>query len=167
MKDLNLFLNTYESPVGKLYILSVKNGLVLIAFAMKEVKEMIAKHYPDYEISKDNQINKKMIKYLDSYFNKKKIDIEIPLFMHGTEFQRKVWLELKEIPYGKTISYKELSNNIGIKKGYQAVGQANSRNPFPILIPCHRVIASDGTLGGYSGGLKKKKILLALEGCKF
>jgi methylated-DNA-[protein]-cysteine S-methyltransferase len=167
MNSDNLYLSTYESPVGKLFILSLKKGLVLISFSMSEVKNMIKKYYPDYQILKDNQINTKMIKYFNSYFQKKKIDIEIPLFFHGTEFQKKVWLELKEIPYGSTISYKELAGKVGIKKGFQAVGQANSKNPFPILIPCHRVIATDGSLGGYSGGLKKKKILLELEGYQF
>jgi O-6-methylguanine DNA methyltransferase len=167
MNSENLYLSIYESPVGKLFILSQKNGLILISFSMVEVKKMIKKHYPNHQLLKDNQINKKIVKYFDSYFQKKKIDIEIPLFLHGTEFQRKVWLELKEIPYGSTISYKELAGKVGIKKGFQAVGQVNSKNPFPILLPCHRVIASDGSLGGYSGGLKKKKYLLELEGYKF
>ncbi len=162
-----IYLNTYDSPVGNINILSVDNGLLLIAFNMKEVKKVISQEFSDYEVSKDNKINKKMIKYLDAYFSSKKVSIEIPLFLNGTEFQKKVWLELKEIPYGETISYKELAKRVGIKKGYQAVGQANSKNPFPILLPCHRVINTDGKMGGYSGGLNKKKILLKLEGIEF
>lgn len=160
----SLYLNEYNSPIGSLYMLSSKKGLICLAFSMKEIKDLLKKRFSGFEILKDSAVNKKVIKYLDAYFNGKKISLEIPLFLNGTEFQQKVWLELKEIPYGEVISYKELAERVGLKKGFQAVGQANSKNPFPIILPCHRVVTSDGKLGGYAGGLNKKKALLKLEG---
>ena len=81
----------------------------------------------------------------------------------GTPFQKEVWAELTRIGYGKTISYGELARRVGCPKGPRAVGQANGRNPIPIIVPCHRVLASNG-IGGYGGGLKVKRALLALEG---
>lgn len=82
----------------------------------------------------------------------------------GTAFQRRVWQSLCDIPYGRVISYRELAAQVGSPRAFQAVGQANGRNPLPILIPCHRVIAADGTLGGYSSGVERKRFLLRLEG---
>ena len=81
----------------------------------------------------------------------------------GTEFQRSVWRQLQEIPYGETISYGELARRVGNPKASRAVGSANGANPLPIVIPCHRVIAGNGTLGGFGGGLPMKQTLLALE----
>ena len=84
----------------------------------------------------------------------------------GTEFQQQVWQALQDIPYGETISYATLARNVDNPKGYRAVANANGRNPFSIIIPCHRVIASDGKLGGYTGGLDNKEYLLAIEGVR-
>ena len=93
--------------------------------------------------------------------------LDLPLdFSMGTEFQQKVWRALQEIEYGETISYATLAQRVDSPKGFRAVAQANGKNPFSIIVPCHRVIASDGKLGGYTGGLDKKEYLLALEGVR-
>jgi len=89
---------------------------------------------------------------------------DLPLAPQGTPFQQKVWAALRAIPYGQIRSYKDLARSAGCPRGFQAVGQANRRNPIPILIPCHRVIAADGSAGGYGGGLELKRALLAIEG---
>jgi methylated-DNA-[protein]-cysteine S-methyltransferase len=102
---------------------------------------------------------------LTEYFNRKRKTFELPLEIIGTEFQKKVWDELIKIPYGETISYKELSLRIGNVKSIRAVGKANGSNPLPIVIPCHRVIGANGKLVGYGGGLDVKEKLLRLEGC--
>jgi methylated-DNA-[protein]-cysteine S-methyltransferase len=101
---------------------------------------------------------------LKEYFNSERKEFDIPLDLRGTEFQKGVWEELIKIPYGKTISYKELAIRMGSVKKSRAVGQANSLNPAPIIVPCHRVINSDGKLGGYSCGIEIKELLLELEG---
>lgn len=106
---------------------------------------------------------------LRDYAAGKRKTLDLPLdFSIGTEFQQRVWGALQSIEYGETISYATLAQRVDSPKGFRAVAQANGKNPFSIIVPCHRVIASDGKLGGYTGGLDKKEYLLALEGvsCK-
>lgn len=100
---------------------------------------------------------------LQEYFSGERRRFEVPMDLDGTGFQREVWAQLALIPYGETITYRALAHRVGRPTGYRAVGQANGRNPVPIIVPCHRVVASDG-LGGYGGGLAVKRSLLALEG---
>ncbi len=100
---------------------------------------------------------------LGEYFDGKRREFDLPLGAGGTEFQQRVWAELRRIPFGETISYGELAARIGSPSGSRAVGQANGRNPLPIVVPCHRVISHDGKLGGYGGGLQVKQALLDLE----
>lgn len=90
----------------------------------------------------------------------------LPLDPRGTDFQMRVWQELRRIPWGQTISYAELARRVGRPRASRAVGQANARNPIPLIIPCHRVVAADGSLGGYSAGLDRKRWLLAHEGVR-
>jgi methylated-DNA-[protein]-cysteine S-methyltransferase len=100
---------------------------------------------------------------LREYFAGKRAQFDLLLAPEGTAFQRDVWRQLQEIPYGETISYGELARRVGNPKASRAVGSANGANPLPIVIPCHRVIAGDGTLGGFGGGLPTKQTLIALE----
>lgn len=109
------------------------------------------------------------LQQLTAYFKDERQAFDLPLDISlGTEFQQRVWQQLQKIPHGETISYTTLAQRVGNPKGFRAVANANGKNPFSIIIPCHRVIASDGKLGGYTGGLDKKTYLLALEGvtCK-
>ena len=101
---------------------------------------------------------------MKEYFNGERKEFDLPLETDGTEFQKKVWAELVKIPFGTTISYKELAGRLGDEKVIRAAARANGVNPTPIVIPCHRVIGSDGSLVGYGGGLKIKEKLLTLEG---
>jgi methylated-DNA-[protein]-cysteine S-methyltransferase len=105
-----------------------------------------------------------IFKQLKEYFNRERKDFDLPLDLRGTDFQKGVWNELRKIPYGKTISYKELAIKMGGETKSRAVGQANALNPTPIVVPCHRVINTGGNLGGYSCGLEIKEKLLELEG---
>lgn len=100
---------------------------------------------------------------LDEYFQGKRTTFSLPFKLTGTPFQLAVWKELQNIPYGQTTSYKEIAQKINKPKAYRAVGMANNKNPLPIIIPCHRVIGSNGKLIGYAGGLKLKNYLLKLE----
>lgn len=101
---------------------------------------------------------------LAEYFAGGRRTFELPLRLEGTPFQRAVWTTLATIGYGETISYAELAARVGRPRAFRAVGQANGANPVPIVLPCHRVIAADGTIGGYGGGLDAKRVLLGLEG---
>lgn len=100
---------------------------------------------------------------LDEYFQGKRTTFSLPFKLTGTPFQLAVWKELQNIPYGQTTSYKEIAQKINKPKAYRTVGMANNKNPLPIIIPCHRVIGSNGKLIGYAGGLKLKNYLLELE----
>ena len=104
---------------------------------------------------------------LEEYFSGNRQNFHLPLDPGGTDFQRRVWQVLTEIPHGKAISYRELARRADCPKGFQAVGKANGKNPLPILIPCHRVIGADGSVGGYSAGLDRKRFLLELEGIEY
>lgn len=108
------------------------------------------------------------IEQLEEYFkgDRQAFDLALDLSL-GTPFQQQVWQALQDINYGQTISYATLARNVDNPKGFRAVANANSKNPFSIIIPCHRVISSDGKLGGYTGGLDKKEYLLGLEGVQY
>ncbi|HVS01597.1 MAG TPA: methylated-DNA--[protein]-cysteine S-methyltransferase [Thermoanaerobaculia bacterium] len=101
---------------------------------------------------------------LEEYFAGRRRAFDLPLAPRGTAFQRATWEQLSRIPWGGAISYGELARRIGRPRGSRAVGQANGANPIPVVVPCHRVVAGDGTLGGYGGGLERKRWLLAHEG---
>ncbi|MCX7833054.1 MAG: methylated-DNA--[protein]-cysteine S-methyltransferase [Ignavibacteria bacterium] len=106
---------------------------------------------------------KECVKQLKEYFNRKRREFNLPLKLEGTEFQKKVWKELMKIPYGKVVSYSYIAEKINSPNSVRAVGNANNRNKFAIIIPCHRVIAKNGTLSGYAAGITKKKWLIDFE----
>ncbi len=114
-------------------------------------------------VERDDEVLQKTRKQINEYFERKRQKFNIPLLMLGTAFQKSVWKALLEIPYGKKASYLELSKSIGSKKAVRAVANANGANSMAIIIPCHRIIGSDGSLTGYAGGLDLKKKLLELE----
>jgi methylated-DNA-[protein]-cysteine S-methyltransferase len=106
---------------------------------------------------------KRANKELQEYFEGRRKTFDLPLVMEGTEFQKKVWKALMEIPYGATCSYKDIAVTIGNEKASRAVGMANNKNPIPIIVPCHRVVGANGKLVGYAGGLNIKEMLLKIE----
>jgi len=147
----------YKTPIGKLGVVETSGAITHILFENSEMLDCEKKETP---------LIKQAGQELAEYFagTRKKFDIEIK--MEGTEFQKKVWRALMKIPYGKTVSYKDIAEKINNPKGMRAVGMANNRNHIPIIIPCHRVIGANGTLIGYAGGLSIKQSLLDLENPK-
>lgn len=121
----------------------------------------------DHSYSKAAKILSLAVRELEAYGRQELRRFTVPLKPQGTEFQKTVWSQLLKIPYGKTISYKELAEKTGNPQAYRAVANANGKNPLCIIVPCHRVIASDQSLGGYSGGVDIKKALLTLESGNF
>ena len=119
---------------------------------------------PDDFAQGETPLIKKALSQIDEYFSGKRKTFNLPLVLYGTDFQIKVWNALQKIPYGETRSYGEIAVKIGNPKACRAVGMANNRNPIAIVIPCHRVIGSDGSLVGFGGGLGVKERLLGLEG---
>ncbi len=130
-------------------------------------EDFISKVLFDFEIPNVEQhkspVVSEAIDQLLAYFDKRLTTFSIPLLFNGTDFMKKVWNALLDIPYGKTVSYKDIACAIGDSKACRAVGMANRSNNLPIFIPCHRVIKSDGSLGGFAGKVDKKQRLIALE----
>ena len=146
----------FDSPIGRLVLES--DGDVLIGIWLPPATGRRNRDTGDIP-----PVLKETATQLEEYFAGERTDFDVPMELDGTEFQRDVWAELARIPYGETISYGELARRVGRPKGPRAVGQANGRNPIPIIVPCHRVLASNG-IGGYGGGLPMKRALLAVEG---
>jgi methylated-DNA-[protein]-cysteine S-methyltransferase len=148
-----------NSVIGRLYLVASEKGLQGIYWKRQPVPMMKNLRSPSPEV----KILARAQSQLDEYLSGRRKNFDLPLDILGTDFQRRVWTELNKIPYGKTISYRELAIRIENENAARAVGTANGKNPVCIIIPCHRVISSDGTLGGYSGGLAIKTKLLQLE----
>ncbi len=153
---------TYNSPLGEIYLTS--NGRELTGLAIKG--QPIPK--AEIEYNENLEIFDLTKKWLDEYFSGKKPKIKVPIKLEGTEFRKQVWKILLKIPYGETITYgdiaKEIANKRHIKRmSAQAIGGAVGHNPISIIVPCHRVIGSDGSLTGYAGGIHLKKELLKIE----
>lgn len=153
-----LFYTWYESPVGRLLLVGSQSGLNFVSFSTGKHAVSLSAEWLE-----DRAVFKHAIAQLEEYFKGRRKSFDLTLFPEGTEFQKEVWNALQTIPYGETISYKELAQRIGKPKTIRAVGAANGANPIPIIIPCHRVIGHDGSLTGFGGGLPLKKRLLELE----
>jgi methylated-DNA-[protein]-cysteine S-methyltransferase len=150
-----------ESPIGRLMLTS--NGTALTGLFMepsRKVPQTAEGWAEDLSVAPLAET----VVQLREYFAGSRREFDLPLHFEGTTFQRRVWQELTEIPYGETWSYGQLAHRIGNPSASRAVGLANGRNPISILVPCHRVIGADGSLTGYGGGLERKRWLLAHEG---
>ena len=147
----------YKSPVGLLQLVSDGSALVGLTFIDNE---NIASHTQNTE-QREVYPFQQTVEQLDQYFRGNLQDFDIPILLHGTAFQVRVWNELRNIPFGTTISYKAQAEKVG--NVARAVGLANGRNPISIIVPCHRVIGADGHLVGYGGGLDRKRALLQFE----
>lgn len=148
----DLFFDSVESPLGLLY-------LVISAGQLAEIR--IGGERPSFPKGKAAESFKEQ---LNSYFIGRLREFRQDIvFLHGTDFEKEVWLSLREVPYGETRSYKWLAEKVGRPKAVRAVGRALSRNPIPIVLPCHRIIESDGSIGGYSSGVDIKRRLLDME----
>jgi methylated-DNA-[protein]-cysteine S-methyltransferase len=147
-----------DSPIGPLLLVADDSGLRHIDFVNGR---HLAKVEPSWK--ENAKPLAETVRQLNAYFSGKLEDFDLPLAPQGTTFQQAVWKSLCDIPYGETISYGELAKRIGNPNASRAVGLANGSNPIPIIIPCHRVIGSNGKLTGYGGGLPIKEKLLALE----
>jgi methylated-DNA-[protein]-cysteine S-methyltransferase len=156
--EKTVFYSSMNSPIGELTLTSDGEALTGISMHKQKHAPRGAKGW-----KRDDDALKTARAQLKAYFEGELQDFDLPLAAEGTQFQRRVWQALRDIPYGVTISYGELARRIGQPQASRAVGLANGRNPIAIVVPCHRVIGADGTLTGYGGGLERKRWLLALE----
>lgn len=146
-----MYQYSYNTILGEIYIAENDGYICNVSFCdLNYTREETA-------------LIKKTYTQLEEYFKSERQTFDIRLSAQGTDFQKTVWKELQKIPYGKTATYKDIAKNIGNKNASRAVGMANNKNPIAIIIPCHRVIGSNGNLTGYAGGINIKKYLLDLE----
>ena len=157
-KSDTLRYDVVQSPIGRLILASDGTALVGVWMANASPRDASWSHHKS-----DDDILAKTREELEEYFDGRRRTFDVPLAPNGTEFQRSVWHALTEIPFGTTISYAELARRVGNEAAVRAVGAANGRNPIPVIVPCHRVIGSDGSLTGFGGGLPRKKWLLQHE----
>jgi len=147
------------SPVGPLFLAASAKGLVRLEFEAR-MQKLNAK---TVQLRESKPALASYLRELDEYFAGKRREFSLPLDLRGTDFQLACWHALLAIPYGETRTYSDIAQAIGHPRAYRAVGMANNRNPIAIVVPCHRVIASNGSLCGYGGGLDLKRQLLDLE----
>ena len=146
----------YDSPIGILKIAEDDQGITEVSFQEERGADQ-----------KEGSLYLEMtLRQLEEYFAGTRRSFDVPLSLKGTEFQKNVWHALMSISYGKTVSYQDIAAMIGNEKASRAIGNANHHNPVVIIVPCHRVIRADGSIGGYGGGIERKKYLLNLEGIK-
>ena len=164
---VKIFTTSFDSPLGTIHLASTTKGLCLLEF---DDEKRIDGYFKQFNKYWDVELKKKETKtttttklQLDEYFNGKRTTFKLPLNLVGTDFQINVWNELLKIPFGVTRSYKEQALAIGNLKVIRAVATANGENRISIIVPCHRIIGSDGSLTGYGGGIWRKQQLLELE----
>lgn len=163
--DINLA--SIETPLGKMIACSTQKGISLLEFDNRKnidaQIESLTKIFNANIVKETNKHLEQLKKELDEYFSKKRKEFCVSLDIAGTSFQKEVWNELLKIPYGKTISYMQQASAMNKARSVRAVANANGMNKIAIVVPCHRVIGSNGSLTGYAGGLDRKKYLLNLE----
>ena len=162
-----VYCTSFESRIGRIYVASTDEGVCKISVpkeSRKDFFEWLKRNFDSEMVIDHRAKNRDVIDQLSRYFNGKLAKFTCPIDLIGTPFQIRVWKELAKIPYGTTITYKHLAKRVSAPKASQAVGRANGANPLPIIIPCHRVLGSNGALVGYSCGVKTKEFLLRLEG---
>ncbi|HEX5608212.1 MAG TPA: methylated-DNA--[protein]-cysteine S-methyltransferase [Candidatus Binatia bacterium] len=157
---MSLFYKEIKSPVGKLKLIASAHALVAVLWDLEgpdRVKLDAPTFAPEHPILIETE------RQLNEYFTGARAEFDLPIDPHGSAFQKKVWRALRKIPFGETRSYLDLAKALGSAAASRAVGLANRKNPLSIIVPCHRVIGSDGSLTGFAGGLETKAALLALE----
>lgn len=161
-----IYFEFVQSPMGPVKIIADSKGVTEVFFCGKS-DELLKFYFRSVPEETGNAITHEASKQLKEYFAGKRTKFDLPLNPYGTRFQKEVWKGLRRIPYGKVLTYGELAAKLKNPNASRAVGGANGKNPIGIIIPCHRVIAAGGKLGGYTGGLEYKEFLLTLEGVPY
>lgn len=150
---MKTYTTCYRTAIGPFEITGNQKGILTIVFGKEP--SVTDRDLPDCMTE--------CMRQLDEYFEGRRKKFNVPLLLEGTDFQKAVWRQLQKIPFGETASYGEIARAIGSPKAFRAVGNANNKNPIPVIIPCHRVIGSDGKMVGFGGGIWRKEWLLDHE----
>ena len=158
-------LASYKSPIGELAFAFTEEGIIASSLKGKAVLKALLANKGIRTVKEARELPFNLREQLDTYFSGQPIEFMVPLwFAWGTPFQKAVWEAIRAIPYGQTRSYSWLARQVGRPRAFRAVGQAVKANPIPLLVPCHRVVRADGSIGGFTPGLEIKIWLLRLEG---
>lgn len=158
-----MYYNFIETQFGTLLLCSTKKGVKRIMLPGANQLLQLKQEFKNDEYEENKEINERAALQLQEYFQGKRKQFSLELELEGTEFQKKVLEAVREVPYGTTRSYKDIAERIGNPKAVRAVGNANRTNPLPIIIPCHRIIGTDGSMTGFGGGIELKRKLLEFE----
>jgi O-6-methylguanine DNA methyltransferase len=163
-----LYYDYFESPMGRLWVAATSKGLCRVNFASSEEEFLTSlKKEVHEETKRGKDPFRDLFERLEKYFRGESTSFsDLPLDLRGTDFQRRVWRAVAEIPYGETSTYGEVAARVGHPRAHRAAGSALKRNQLLIVVPCHRVVRSDGRLGGFSGGTEGRRRLLRLEGVR-
>ena len=164
-----LYYHCLDTAIGRILVAGGPQGICRICLPATFSADWVSwfdRHFSSRPHSLDYPLLSNAARQLEEYFSARRRVFDLLLDLRGTPFQRRVWQQLVKIPYGSTVSYAEVSRRIHSPRAWRAVGSAVGQNPVPIIVPCHRVIGSDGSLGGFGGGLSLKGHLLELEGLR-
>lgn len=164
---MSLYYAMTDSPFGPLVLLATPTGLCRVGLpgeSRASLEAWAVQRVGSEPLEENLAALSEAVIQLREYFSRLRREFDLPLDLRGTPFQRRVWEELRRIPYGQTVAYGELAHRVGRPGAARAVGQAVGANPVPIIVPCHRVVGADGSLVGYGGGIEIKAALLRLEG---
>ena len=164
---MEITYTTSDCLLGRFLVAITARGICMIAIGKgdRELEQRLRAQFPTATVKRDDRGMSSIRRTIERRIAGKDLDQKLSLDLHGTPFQMEVWKEMLRIPAGHTRSYAEVARNIGRPKAFRAVAQACGANPVPVVVPCHRVVASNG-LGGYTGGIDRKIVLLAAEGVK-
>lgn len=163
---MEITYTTADCPLGRVLVAASPKGLCMVSIGKSDsaLEERLMSSFPTATVKRNDRAMAGMRQRVVRRISGKALDEKMPLDLHGTPFQLAVWKEMLRIPAGRVASYADVARNIGRPKAFRAVAQACGANPVPVVVPCHRVVASGGKLGGYTGGIDKKKFLLSAEG---
>jgi len=167
LDETRVYCTSFEAKIGNIYIASTEKGVCRVSIPRESKKDFIAwieKYFPLDSVTENKSKNREVIDQFNRYLNGKLVSFTCPIDLRGTPFQFRVWKEISKISYGTLTTYKHIAKKVGVPEGFQAVGRAVGSNPLPIIIPCHRVTGTDGSMTGYVSGIKTKEFLLRLEG---
>jgi len=164
LKGLKVYYGYYVAPFAVVGFVGSSEGLIHLGFyrSLEDFVERVRGRFG--ETRQNIEEFKDLIELLERYFSGQRIELDYPIILNGTEFQLRVWMKVREIPYGEVRSYEWVARNIGRRGAARAVGNALRRNPIALIIPCHRVIRKDGSIGGFGYGVEVKRKLLRIEG---
>ena len=166
MSALETYYGYYNASFALVGFVGSAEGLIHLGFyrTLEEFVGSVRRRFG--EISPNIEEFRDLIELLERYFSGQRVELDYPIILNGTEFQLRVWMKVKEIPYGEVRSYGWVAKNIGREKAARAVGNALNRNPVALIIPCHRVVRKNGSIGGFGCGVEIKRKLLSIEGVK-